>query len=117
MIFIYNYFQASKLPKFLDNTAEMMQKTKNKLFFSVDDMRILQALLTKRLNEDRPKGSTAYADFFFSGDSGGVYVYLANDSQYAVLRCNFITVDGVLRSDEKAGDFFECDFIEKGGAR
>ena len=108
MIFTYYYFEKSKLPKYYGRVAKMMRSVKNSVFLDDDDIKRLHALLKKLLYIDKPIGSTAYVDLYYScpGKSGCIYVYPGKDTDKgAVLRIQFERVDHVLRYDEPTDHF------------
>lgn len=123
MIFLTDFYSASKLPMSLVKVTELMRKANNVLLPDNSDIDRLVEILADQLMRDRHPKSTAFLRLHRTtgNKSGAIYLYVKEHEENSAVRLYFHKVRAVLEYDSEAGDFFDIGerFAElngKGGA-
>lgn len=113
MIFVFDFFEQSKLPKYTEKVTMVMRQLNNRLFDSPEDLELIADILKKHLDECRPKGNTSYIDFYEAATqkSGGLFLRLKSDDGHGsdAARLRYVQVEGAVLFDEDKGCFVSYD--------
>lgn len=110
MIFMEYFYRQPKLPKYAEPVVQVMALAEHKLFNSVDDLEQLVKVMEKKLEQNRPKNSSACIHFYKAATdkSGGVYLNLKQDNGHSssAARLSYMQVDGAIEYDPDTSGFF-----------
>ena len=109
MYYCHYTYEASKHPKFLNDTCKLLTDADGKLFIDVQDVEILAIKVRKALEKAMPKGSTAKADKHTTNEGEitiNVYANVVNDAP-SVGRAYFKPVRAIVTYDLDDEDFVE----------